>query len=367
MKIKFHKVLIVRLSAIGDVINTLPALAVLRKNLPRSFIAWVVEDKAKDIVLNHPDLNEVFVFNRREWTPRLNRPLNTLKQSGQIPAFIKAIRRHKFDLAIDFQGNLKSGVVTYLSGASTRAGFQRKATREFSHLFTNLKLPISQPRIHRIQKSLALLKELGLNIDNYQTRVPISQADHLHLDEFIAQLPHPKNPLVVFHPATSEFGAYKRWASAKYAVLGDRLIEKHKANLVITWGPGERGLAEEIAGQMKHKPEINYGNPWWGSPRDSKAGTLTRLAALLKRAQVFVGSDSAPLHLASLCNTPTVALFGPKDPAIYGPAHPQSIIIRKNLSCSPCTKRTCKRPDCMILITPEEVLKAIEQWLPAAN
>lgn len=355
MKTKFNKVLIVRLSAIGDVINTLPALAVLRKNLPQSFIAWVVEDKGQDLVLNHPDLNKAFVFRRQEWTPCLSRPSRVIKALGEIPAFIHSIRKYQFDLALDFQGNLKSGVITYLSGAKMRAGFQRKATREFAHLFTNLKLPLPQTRIHRIQRNLTLLRELGLDINNYRTQLPIKEKDNRYVEEFKARLPDPQKPLVVFHPGTSKFGIYKRWSSANYALLGDRLIEKHKVNLVITWGPGERGLVEEIAGQMKQKPEIDYGK--------TETPSLTHLTALLKQTQVFVGSDSAPLQLASLCATPTVALFGPKDPVIYGPTHTPSIIIRKNLSCSPCTKRSCKRPDCMILITPEEVLHAVEQLL----
>ena len=354
--IRWDRILIVRLSAIGDVINALPALAILRQNFPKSYIAWVVQDRAKDAVVNHPDLDEVFVFRRREWKPSLFDLKSILKASRTVPDFIRNIRRKHFTVALDFQGNLKSGVITYLSNAPQRIGFAAPAIREFNTLFTTTRISLPKQCIHRRERGIYLLKTLGLKTDSYQVKFPISPADETYIEDFLSRLciPHSAHNirLVVFHPSTSRFGAYKRWGLNNYAELGNVLINKYGVNLVITWGADERPMAEEVARLMRPKPII-----------DLETSTLGRLAALLKRTDLFIGSDSAPLQLASILERPVVALFGPKNPLIYGPTHEKSIVIRKELACSPCHKRTCPKPDCMNLITVEEVFSAASKLL----
>lgn len=349
----FNRILIVRLSALGDVINTLPALAILRKNYPKSFIAWVVEDKAKDILLGHPDLDKVFIFRRKDWQINLSSPKKLLNIPKQVPDFIRRMKDDKFDVALDFQGNLKSGVVSYFSGAIDRVGFEKSTTREFNHLFLNHKVTVSQPRINRVAKNILLLKSLGLDTENYDVKIPVNHADEDYFVCFSKDHLTPNLPLVVFHPGTSKFGLYKRWEPANYAALGDKLIKEFKANLIITYGPGERVLIDEITSQMKHNALVNY-----------QTNPFTRFIPLFKKARLFVGSDSGPLHLANLIGTPVIALFGPKDPIIYGPYHNKNaVIIRKDIECSPCTKRTCKNPKCMDLITVNEVFETAKKAL----
>jgi lipopolysaccharide heptosyltransferase II len=351
--LNFNRILIVRLSALGDVINTLPALAILRKNYPKSFIAWVVEDKAKDILLGHPGIDKVFIFRRKDWQINLTSPKKLLRMPKEVPDFIRQMKDNKFDIALDFQGNLKSGVISYFSGARDRVGFEKSTTREFNHLFLNHKVPVPQPRINRVAKNILLLKSLGLDTENYKVKLSDNPADEDYFAGFSKEHLTPNRPLVVFHPGTSKFGLYKRWQPANYATLGDKLIKEYQADLVFTYGPGERGLIEEITSQMKQGALINY-----------QTNPFTRFIPLFKKASLFVGSDSGPLHLANLIGTPVIALFGPKDPVVNGPYHNKNaIIIRKNLECSPCTKRTCPKPDCMNLITVNEVFETIKKVL----
>ena len=166
MPLKYNKILIVRLSAIGDVINTIPALVVLRQNFPKSFIGWVVEDKANDLLTGIPLLDQVFVWHRRG-----------NKKITKALGLIQELRQHKLDIAIDFQGNLKSGLITSLSGAQTRVGM--KPAKEGNALFTNYKVALPDKKINRVERNLYILKELGINTDGL---------DWKKIPELLAQL-----------------------------------------------------------------------------------------------------------------------------------------------------------------------------------
>ncbi|MEK7449705.1 MAG: glycosyltransferase family 9 protein [Planctomycetota bacterium] len=354
---KFDKILIVRLSAIGDIINTLPALTVLRTNFPKSFIAWVVEDKAKDILLNHPALDKVIVFERKKWRPDIRSFrswLHSARTFKEARNFIRLLKQEHFDIALDFQGNFKSGLLAYLSGAKIRVGFDKKISKEGNHLFINHKIKLASSPLNRVAKNLYLLESLGLNTKNHSPVVAIPPADHNYINNFLKSRNLLDKKLIILHPGTSPFGVYKRWPLKYYTELANKLTGfNENYGVVVTWGPGERGLAEKIIA------ETTPGQAELSCPMN-----LTQLGALLKKATLFVGSDSAPLHLASALKIPLVGLYGPKDPLIYGPyEHPHSIVITKNLPCQPCRKRTCQQPDCMNLITPEEVLRSVKKLL----
>ncbi|MFH1230254.1 MAG: glycosyltransferase family 9 protein [Planctomycetota bacterium] len=347
MALKFNKILIVRLSAIGDVINTIPALAVLRHNFPYSHISWVVEDKAKDLLLGYPYLDNVFILKRRS-SNRISRSLSLIRE----------LRESKFDIAIDFQGNLKSGLVTFLSGATTRVGI--KPAKEGNALFTNYKITLPDQRINRVERNLYILKSLGLdmNISEWnKIPPPFTTSDKSYINKFLSTHNQQEKPLVIIHPGTSEFGIFKRWHPQKYAQLADRLIESLNICCIISWGGKEKTLAESISAQMKHKPLII-----------DEAISINKFAALIRHARLFIGSDSAPLHLANLLGIQTIGLYGPKDPIIYGPYSSAThkgktnkpIIIsaaQKGISCSPCQRRKCNNPICMESITVEKIFQ----------
>jgi ADP-heptose:LPS heptosyltransferase len=157
---------------------------------------------------------------------------------------------------------------------------------------------------------------------------------------------------VSIHPGTSEFGAFKRWPGPSYAALADRLTAELDASVVVTWGPRERGVAEDVIRQMTRQGILG---PQTRSVKD--------LSALLEHVDLFIGGDTGPMHIASAMGTPVVAIFGPKDPAIYGPYGEKRLIVRKDLPCSPCTKRRCDNPICMTSVTPDDVLEAARRAL----
>jgi len=333
------------LSAIGDVINTIPALVALRRNFPQSFIGWAVEKKARDIVepyLKDNYLNKVFILERQG---------NIINRISDAHKLVKELREYNFDIAVDFQGNLKSGFITYLSDAQTCIGM--KPSKECNTLFTDHKIVLPKEPINRVARNLHIIQSLGIDTSVLKWEAippPFSPEDELFADEFISRNNPENKPLVVLHPGTSAFGIFKRWAPDKYTQLADKLIGSLNACCVISWGGREQDLAESIASKMTPKPVI--------AP---EIITLNKSAAIFKKARLFIGSDSAPLHLANLVGTQVIGLYGPKDPVIYAPYYMgqpnKPIIVKKDLPCSPCKKRKCSDPACMESISVSDVLK----------
>lgn len=182
---KRKKILIVRLSAIGDVVNTLPAATVLRETYPDAYIAWVVEDKAKDIIEGNPLLDDVFVLQRSRWQHLLKNPITFIKGLKEIKHSIENIRRRKFDVVFDFHGNLRSGLITSSSGGRLRVGFDRFASKEGNFLFTNRKVHIANHKIKRTGKFLSLLKSFSLDTPRRETDIYVPEETKANVDRFL--------------------------------------------------------------------------------------------------------------------------------------------------------------------------------------
>ncbi len=369
-----RKLLIVRLSAVGDVVHVLPSLKTLRKSYPSAHIAWLVEDKAGGILRGHPDLDEILVLPKKRWLTGLTNPLTFLKTVMEISSFVAELRQRDFDVILDFQGNLKSGIMTFLSGTPLRVGFARGHCREGNFLFTNRRIAPPSDKLHKIEKNLSLLEGLGLKPVREGVTLSVSGEDEKYITSNLLTLGLPKSeadpkgsgqgPLVVIHSGTSDFGAYKRWPTANYAQLADRLVEELNARILFTWGPGELERVKEILDTMKHPGYTPGGASAHPAPRTEALG---QLVSLIKRADLFISGDTGPMHIASILGVPQVAIFGPKDPVIYGPYQKKAIVVRKELDCSPCTKRTCDDPICITSIMPEEVFEAAKTLLSDKN
>ncbi|MHC4139252.1 MAG: glycosyltransferase family 9 protein, partial [Planctomycetota bacterium] len=205
-----------------------------------------------------------------------------------------------------------------------------------------------------IEKNLSLLKELGIETRFLRPELPVSKEDEEQISKFISKNANPSLPIIIIHPGTSKFGSFKQWSPSNYTLLADMILKKYEANIIFTWGPGDFGVVNEIIKNMKHKAFPAC---------DTKS--IKQLIALIKRATLFVGGDTGPLHIASIMDIPVVGIYGPKDPAIYGPYNGKAIVIKKDIPCSPCEKRTCSDPICMSSILPEEVFCGVEKLLPA--
>ncbi len=338
-------ILIIKLSAIGDVVQTLPALEALKQRFPDSRITWVVEEAAAGILEGHPLIDRLLISQRKTWFNRLANPLTFVSGMKGIIAFIRELRRTRYDIAIDFQGLLKSGVLIGLARAFRKIGFDR--TREYSSLFLNERLPAYDVEKHALERYLDVARYLGAVDPLPACTLPIDR-ERAAMEQRLKNTA-PGRPLVILNPVARWMT--KLWPERNFARLADRLIRERKAVVVFTGSGADRDTVDRILSLMKEKGAFN----WAGET------TLKELAALSSLADVFITTDTGPMHLAAAAGARVVALFGPTAPWRTGPYGPSHSVVRAGSECSPCFQRKrCERNVlCMTGITVEEVLRAV--------
>jgi lipopolysaccharide heptosyltransferase I len=344
-----RKILVVRTSALGDVVHVLPALAALRERYPAASIDWLVEPGGAQLLRGHPLIRRLFVFDRPRWKREWRRPASWPRLLAEMGRLIAQVRAERFDLVVDFQCNVRSGLSVLLSGGRERWGFARSDAPEWGgRLFTNRKAPPCPRGIHKVEKNLWLVRALGWEGESPAPEIAIPEEDRAWARQVISTVPG-NGPLVLVHPAVSRFGGIKRWTADRFRELVDLAQSELDARTLITWGPGERESAEAI------------GRPTVAPPIESPQ----RLAALAFSAAAVVAADTGALHIASAVGTPTVGIYGPKDPRVYGPYPPsaRNRIVRSGVACSPCRLRRCEHRICMSLVFPEDVLAALREAL----
>lgn len=339
----FQKILIIRMSSIGDVLFALPALELLRSSYPNAHISWVVEDRAADILQGHSHIDELIVMPRRQWKD-LRRDGNRLEAFMAAWRFFRGLRRRKFDLSIDFQANLKSGLASFSARAPVRLGFARSECREPNWLFTNRHHSLNGEVMHRIDRDLSLLSQLGISPKFKRPQVQLPEQCKREASAFIEGLRH-KGPIVMLQPGTSEWGRNKKWSRASFAALGDLLCQKQDAHVILAWGSeSERAEALELRQLMKGPSTL--------APATN---SLRSLGALMEEVDLLIGCDSGPTHLAEILGVKVVSLFGPSDPRLYHPYGHRENALYEALPCSPCRYRACVGRACMERITPDSV------------
>jgi heptosyltransferase-1 len=342
------RILIVKLGSIGDIVHTLPALAAIRKALPDAEISWVVEHRSAEILRDNPILDRLIVVD----TKALRRGLvsgETLRAPRQQ---LRQLRASAFDLALDFQGLLKSASIARLSGARRIFGFAADSLREpASRILLSKAIPVSK-NLHVIRKNLALVSG-ALNIP-----VPEAAAD--------MQFPIATNAAHEAEAGSAELptgGAYailnpgggwptKLWSVERFGRLADELWSHFGLHSLVTHGPGEEVLADTVL-QSSESGKVY-----------AVSLSLKGFYELAKRAQVYVGGDTGPTHLAIAAGTPMVGLFGPTEWWRNGSLRPADICVeRVDIDCrTDCHRRACSKWICMD-IEVERVLQAVGQRL----
>ena len=341
-------ILVVRLGAMGDIVHVMPAVKNLRSAFPSARISWLVEDKHKDLVECLREIDEVVVFPRKHWQSSLKYPQKYFKIISEARMFLKKLRDKKYDVALDFHGNFKSGLLTYLSNASTRIGFSKGYCKEFNFVFTNVRITPHEKKMNRVDKYLTLLHGMDIEAHYQRPVLSIPDTDRLYVEHFIHQNHLNQKSIALIHPGTSLFGKYKRWPPKNYADLADRLIQELGYSVIFTWSDQEYKIVEEIVSFMRYQATIAC-----------KTASVKQLIALLQHAHLFIGGDTGPTHIASCIGIPTVAIFGPKDPVIYAPYNDNAVVVRTDIPCSPCEKRTCDHVSCINSVTPQDVFDAV--------
>jgi lipopolysaccharide heptosyltransferase I len=339
------KILLIRLSAIGDVVRTLPALTCLRRAHPSAQIDWAVEDASRDIVLDQPDLDHTLVFPRRRLARVLLHPDEMGEARAALSGFLSALREARYDLVIDFQGTLKSALLARATRAPRLVGLGRGHAREMSHLLYNDPVTLPRGPMSRVDRALALVAHLGVPVDDATSDIPEKPADAAAVESFLATWPGAGtgSPVVLF-PGTSRTQEYKRWPARHYAELAGMLRHDSGSPAVIAWGPGELHLAEEVVEQAPA-----------GAAVLAPPLSLGQLTALIRRARVFVAGDTGPMHMAWTVGTPVVAVYGPTHPTVNRPGGRFSAVAYQKVFCSPCRNRGCIARTCLDRLSPRTV------------
>ncbi|MBI3754359.1 MAG: lipopolysaccharide heptosyltransferase II [Deltaproteobacteria bacterium] len=336
------KILIIKLSSIGDVVHTLPALYALKSAYPYAKIDWLVEEEPGNILIGHPLLNEVFVIKKRGW-------LRDFKRTYRIA---KKLRARSYDIVLDFQGLVKSGIWVLLSGGKRRVGFDK--SRELSWIFLNERLPAYNPDTHAVDRYLVLARYLGGKGDKVDFPIPISENEKKKVAGFLkANDIWEGMPFVVINPAAR--WETKLWEIKKFADFCNGLMDRFSCKVVMV-GASYNEQNKDIASLTNNRVIDLTGKT-----------TLKELAYLMRLSAAVITVDSGPMHIAAAVNVPVVALFGPTAPWRTGPYGEIHTVIRKELPCSPCFSRVCEDTICMEKIEVEDVLKAVEQKLQKAK
>jgi lipopolysaccharide heptosyltransferase I len=347
-----RKILILRLSAVGDVIRTLPAVKALKEHSPSSLITWIVEESSQSFLKSQPEIDEVILFPRKRWTKgikSLRRMCGTIRE---IWGFIIDLRKREFDVVLDFHGILKSGLLSLLSRSPMRIGFDRRSTKEMNFLFSNVKVKLPREKISRFQRNMSLLKGMGIEVKEIRYRMYVPREDQEYVASFIKTLSTSlKRPLIAIHPGTSTKTLFKRWMSDRYAQLADRLVQELHASILFTWGSEEFDWVEEIRKMMKEPSLLG-----------PQTKSLTQLGEVYKYCDLYIGGDTGPMHIASLMRIPVVVIYGPTDPIENEPLG-HHIKVRKTVGCNPCHQYSCKDLICIEAISVDDVFKATKEIL----
>ncbi len=340
-------ILIVKLSAIGDVVHTLPSLKALRTLYPDAHITWIVEEASSDILYHHPDLDRVIVSYRKRWIKDLKKFKNIKSTFAEIRTIIKKIRDRRYDLVIDFHGLFKSALFVFLSGGKRKLGYD--SMQELNGLFLTDKIYEDMQK-HAVERYLDLIRYAGydgpvlkasITIEPEDQRRVLTLLDKNHVDI--------NEPFVTVSPVA--LWDTKLWNNEKFAHLCDRISSELKVAIILT-GNRKEGRLTQIESLMEY-PVVNLGS----------STTLRELAYLYSLSKLLITTDSGPMHIAAAVGTPTIALFGPTDPGRTGPYGNGHLIIRRNVPCSPCFLKSCNSMKCMNDISVEEVLKAVQNKL----
>jgi predicted lipopolysaccharide heptosyltransferase III len=345
-----NRILLVRLREIGDVVFTTPAIRAIRRRFPTARITYIVEPHAAAIVEHNPHIDHLIV------APRVRGVAGVLADVR----LGRTLRTQQFDLAIDFHGGPRASLLTWLSGARERVGYEI-AGRGWMYTRRVARPRELRPR-HSVENQWDLLLALGFEPPEREHDAVEMAVDPAAVDRVAARLAQPPaqpdDRLIVIH--VSAGNPFRRWPLDHFVALTTALAGHPGIRIVLSSGPSERAAAGEVVSRTR----ASLGPESGAAVLDCGEFSLAELRALIDRASLFIGGDSGPLHIASTTGVPVVALFGPTLPERSMPwrstSFPAAAVDAGTLPCRPCDQRVCAPGDfrCLARIPPERVVEA---------
>jgi heptosyltransferase I len=339
------RILIIRLSALGDILHALPAFNDLRTSFPNAQIDWLVAEKNASLLNTVQGISSIRTI---DTSNLLKFPMDRSAWS-HTKSSIRRLRAQRYDVSIDFQGLLKTAILGYLIKARTRVGFSRDQVREPpAHWFYTKRLRKPETLIHITALNRKLAEMAGANSSTFSPlNLVAPEEDELKINRLLEN--KRLDNFIVINPG----GGWptKRWSPERYGLLANKIQNELKIPVVVTTGPGEENMYNIISSHCRapvpHHLQVSF----------------IQLIPLLKKALLFVAGDTGPFHLACATGTPVVGIFGPTSPVRNGPWRDGDETVIRSLPCSFCHKRACKAKDQCMDIAVDEVFAAVNRRL----
>ena len=353
------RILLVRLRQIGDVVFTTPVVAALRQRFPEAHLTYLVEPAAAAVVVDSRNLDEVIVAPRQRGVGGL----------GAEIALVRRLRAAHYDLAIDFHGGPRASLLTWLSGARTRIGYD-VIGRAWMYTDRVARPRALRPR-HSVENQWDLVASLGCQPPDrlaFPVSMPVDPlAERRVVDRLAAVAVDPTDRLVIMH--VSAGNPFRRWPVSSFAAVAIHLAGSNAScRILVTSGPSDTTAASAVIAEARAALPDEAA----GRVLDAGEFSLAELRALVDRAAVYIGGDSGPMHVAATSRIPIVSLYGPTLPARSAPwrdpVWPAEALEVDGLPCRPCDQRRCEPGDyrCLMRISAEHVIAAVERALNRA-
>jgi heptosyltransferase-1 len=371
----FQRILLIKLSAVGDVLHTIPVLNKLRKRYPAARIDWLAAPEIAELLRHHPGINNVIEFARGEWSEPWR--LRPFANTGRLAASLRATR---YDLVIDMHGQFRTAVFTLATGAPVRIGFDRpraqvwaasdrelseaarrhawQGARELSWLAYTHHIRLPTLEVHALDRYLSIGPMLGLDESAADFTFPVPPAARTRVASLLSRrgVVDAASGLIIIAPGT--IWETKAWREEGFAEVARHFLNQGFA-VVLAGAPRERALCAQIVGDAP------------GAINLAGETSLTELVALVDRASLCVTNDSGPMHLTVARGRPVVSIFGPTDPIWVGPYGRLDAVLQSKIACAPCYLRTLARCPhqhaCMRDITAAAVIERAQRLLDAAG
>ena len=370
---EFRKILLIKLSAVGDVVHTIPVLNKLRRRYPLAQLDWLVTPAIAELLRHHPAITNIIEFEREPWSKpwRLEPFASYLRLASRL-------RAAAYDLVVDMHGQFRTAALTLATGAPARIGFDRpragvwdasprkfpeqarkhawQGAREGSWLAYTNHIPVPTLDLHAVDRYLHVGPSLGLDREPADFSFPIPQSAVSQVETLLAQHGANRAEIVIMAPGT--IWETKQWGSEKFAQVAAHFLSKGLA-VILIGSQRERVVCEEVAALSPGAIDL------------AGRTALSELAALIRRSAISVTNDSGPMHLAVALDRPVVSIFGPTDPVWIGPYRRANAVLHADLECSPCYLRRLKHcrhgHACMHNVSAPAVIERAERILSASQ
>lgn len=334
-----RRICIIKPSSLGDVVHSLPILPELRGLWPNAELSWVVAGSFRSLLDGRADLDRVIPYDKGP---------SGISARGMrgLSRLCRALARERFDMTIDLQGLLRSGLMTAATRAPIRVGLDD--AREGARWFYTHRVDAPRAEVHAVDRVMIVAEALGGHPTEPEFSLPISDDDEVWADEATAGVPR---PMLVLNVGSR--WATKRWPTRNFAEVARRAVAEFGAGIVAVGAPEDRELVDGLRKSLGLTPVMDL----CGST------TLLQLAALSRRSDVYLSNDTGPLHLAAAAGASVVGVYTCTDPKLTGPYGPKAAVVKSCVWCAPSFLKTCDRLECHDEVSPDRVWAVVRPRL----